>query len=55
MRGGDERSEGMFSHVPLEKRVPSGEPPSGGRNGGRNFRKVKRSSETLSSTADPDA
>jgi transposase len=33
----------------------SGEPPSGGRNGERNFRKEKRSNETHTSTTDPDA
>ena len=33
----------------------SGEPPSPGRNGERNFRKEKRSNETHQSTTDPDA
>jgi hypothetical protein len=33
----------------------SGEPPSPGRNGERNFRKEKRSNETHASTTDPDA
>lgn len=33
----------------------SGEPPSPGRNGERNFHKEKRSNETHASTADPDA
>ena len=33
----------------------SGEPPSGGRNGERNFRKEKRSNETHASATDPDA
>jgi len=33
----------------------SGEPPSPGRNGARNFRKEKRSNETHASTTDPDA
>jgi hypothetical protein len=33
----------------------SGEPPTGGRNGERNFRCEKRSNETHASTTDPDA
>ncbi len=33
----------------------SGEPPSSGRNGERNFHKEKRSNETHASTTDPDA
>ena len=33
----------------------SGEPPKGGRNGERNFRREKRSNETHASTTDPDA
>jgi transposase len=33
----------------------SGEPPDGGRNGERNFRREKRSNETHASTTDPDA
>src|SRR5215203_3627668 len=33
----------------------SGEPPSAGRNGERDFRKEKRSNETHASTTDPDA
>ena len=33
----------------------SGEPPAGGRNGERNFRKEKRSNKTHVSTTDPDA
>ena len=33
----------------------SGEPPSAGRNGERNFHKEKRSNETHASTTDPDA
>jgi hypothetical protein len=33
----------------------SGEPPSPGRNGERNFHKEKRSNETHASTTDPDA
>jgi len=33
----------------------SGEPPSAGRNGERNFRSEKRSNETHASTTDPDA
>ena len=33
----------------------SGDPPSPGRNGERNFRKEKRSNETHASTTDPDA
>lgn len=33
----------------------SGEPPEGGSNGERNFRKEKRSNETHASTTDPDA
>jgi len=33
----------------------SGEPPSGGRNGERNFRSEKRSNATHASTTDPDA
>lgn len=33
----------------------SGSPPSGGRNGERNFHKEKRSNETHASTTDPDA
>src|SRR5690242_13414682 len=33
----------------------SGEPPSPGRNGERNFHKEKRSNETHPSTTDPDA
>ncbi len=33
----------------------SDEPPDGGRNGERNFRKEKRSNETHASTTDPDA
>jgi transposase len=33
----------------------SGEPPAGGRNGERNFRREKRSNETHASTTDPDA
>lgn len=33
----------------------SGEPPSGGRNGERNFRREKRSNETHASATDPDA
>jgi transposase len=33
----------------------SGEPPEGGRNGERNFRREKRSNETHASTTDPDA
>jgi IS5 family transposase len=32
-----------------------GEPPDGGRNGERNFRREKRSNETHASTTDPDA
>ncbi|MGO7396181.1 IS5/IS1182 family transposase, partial [Rhizobium ruizarguesonis] len=32
-----------------------GEPPEGGRNGERDFRKEKRSNETHASTTDPDA
>lgn len=32
-----------------------GEPPEGGRNGERNFRREKRSNETHASTTDPDA
>jgi transposase len=42
----------MKSFVPKDG---SGEPPSGGRNGERNFRSEKRSNETHSSTTDPDA
>lgn len=42
----------MKSFVPKDG---SGEPPSGGRNGERNFRKEKRSNETHVSTTDPDA
>jgi transposase len=42
----------MKSFVPKDG---SGEPPSGGRNGERNFRKEKRSNETHASTTDPDA
>jgi len=33
----------------------SGEPPSGGRNAGRDFRGERRSNETPASTTDPDA
>jgi transposase len=33
----------------------SGDPPEGGRNGERNFRREKRSNETHASTTDPDA
>lgn len=33
----------------------SGEPPAGGRNGERNFRREKRSNETHASTTDPNA
>jgi len=33
----------------------SGEPPEGGRNGERNFRREKRSNQTHASTTDPDA
>jgi transposase len=33
----------------------SGDPPTGGRNGERNFRREKRSNETHESTTDPDA
>jgi transposase len=42
----------MKSFVPKDG---SGEPPSAGRNGERNFRKEKRSNETHASTTDPDA
>ena len=42
----------MKSFVPKDG---SGEPPSPGRNGERNFRKEKRSNETHASTTDPDA
>jgi transposase len=42
----------MKSFVP---RDGSGEPPSGGRNGERDFRKEKRSNETHASSTDPDA
>ena len=42
----------MKSFVPKDG---SGEPPAGGRNGTRNFRKEKRSNETHASTTDPDA
>jgi transposase len=42
----------MKSFVPKDG---SGEPPSGGRNGERNFRKEKRSNATHASTTDPDA
>jgi hypothetical protein len=33
----------------------SGDPPTGGKNGERNFRDEKRSNETHASTTDPDA
>jgi transposase len=39
----------------FQKKDGSSEPPSGGRNGERNFRKEKRSNETHASTTDPDA
>jgi transposase len=42
----------MKSFVPKDG---SGEPPGGGRNGERNFRKEKRSNETHASATDPDA
>jgi transposase len=42
----------MKSFVPKDG---SGKPPTGGRNGERNFRKEKRSNETHASTTDPDA
>ena len=42
----------MKSFVPKDG---SGEPPTGGRNGERNFRKEKRSNATHASTTDPDA
>ena len=42
----------MKSFVPKDG---SGEPPSGGRNGERNFRKERRSNQTHTSTTDPDA
>jgi len=42
----------MKSFVPKDG---SGEPPTGGRNGERNFRNEKRSNETHASTTDPDA
>lgn len=42
----------MKSFVPKDG---SGEPPSAGRNGERNFRKEKRSNESHASTTDPDA
>jgi transposase len=42
----------MKSFVPKDG---SGEPPSQGRNGERNFRSEKRSNETHASTTDPDA
>ncbi len=42
----------MKSFVPKDG---SGEPPTMGRNGERNFRKEKRSNETHASTTDPDA
>lgn len=42
----------MKSFVPKDG---SGEPPSSGRNGERNFRKEKRSNDTHASTTDPDA
>jgi transposase len=43
---------GMKSFRPKDG---SGEPPAGGRNGGRNFRREKRSNKTHASTTDPDA
>jgi transposase len=43
---------GMKSFRPKDG---SGEPPDGGRNGERNFRREKRSNETHASTTDPDA
>lgn len=39
----------------FQRKDGSSEPPSGGRNGERNFRKEKRSNETHASTTDPDA
>ena len=42
----------MKSFVPKDG---SGEPPTGGRNGERNFRKERRSNATHASTTDPDA
>ena len=42
----------MKSFVPKDG---SGEPPTGGRNGERNFRNEKRSNETHASSTDPDA
>ena len=43
---------GMKSFRPKDG---SGEPPAGGRNGERNFRREKRSNKTHQSTTDPDA
>ena len=43
---------GMKSFRPKDG---SGEPPAGGRNGERNFRREKRSNTTHASTTDPDA
>lgn len=43
---------GMKSFRPKDG---SGEPPAGGRNGERNFRREKRSNKTHTSTTDPDA
>jgi transposase len=43
---------GMKSFRPKDG---SGEPPTGGRNGERNFRREKRSNKTHASTTDPDA
>jgi len=43
---------GMKSFRPKDG---SGEPPAGGRNGERNFRREKRSNQTHASTTDPDA
>jgi transposase len=43
---------GMKSFRPKDG---SGEPPAGGRNGERNFRREKRSNKTHASTTDPDA
>jgi transposase len=47
--------DGWASMKSFRPKDGSGEPPSGGRNGERNFHNEKRSNDTHASTTDPDA
>ena len=47
--------EAWASMKSFQKKDGSSEPPTGGRNGERNFREEKRSNETHASTTDPEA